>query len=223
MKCLKKAAIHDIGLSFTVPTDFQEIGSLSFLVTNDDRMFRRLLCVIGCAVVLAVIGVFYYAYLKPRSVEYQRMEGRIAQLETLMANPGEAARDYRELRSAVSLVQTQIAEVQSDYLEAVDPATVMQQLTSLAREQRLEVFDYDISAPKALDTHVQTEIELHCRGSYASICRFLDQAEQLTCVTKLSSLEIDSSGNSELYPVELTFVLYSKVESHDREDKRGVL
>ncbi len=80
-----------------------------------------------------------------------------------------------------------------------------------------------ILGTEVLPTHSQTEVDFRCLGSYASICRFLDQAEQLAKTTKLSKFQLGPASGFDQYPIQLTFVLYSDASKHDTKEKRGVL
>ena len=42
--------------------------------------------------------------------------------------------------------------------------------------------------------------------------------DELTRVAKISRLNVDSGANPDSYPVRVTFVLYSEVKTHDKNE-----
>ena len=72
-------------------------------------------------------------------------------------------------------------------------------------------------------THSRAEVTVTGNGSFASICKFLNEINQLARITKISSLALETSNESASYPLEVTFVLVYGIESNDTDRTGGVL
>lgn len=141
----------------------------------------------------------------------------------LLVKTGTEGSDYHRLHKQLEEMKETVAELHSQLSDHPSESATIADLSDLATKVGLVVLDYSIGSTESQQTYSQTEVEFRCHGSYASICKFVQQAEQLTKTTKLSKFELHSGENSHAYPIQLTFVLYSEGESHDTKEKRGVL
>ncbi len=173
--------------------------------------------------VALTIGAFYALVYQPLLSKQAGHVSRSEQLDLLLVKTGTEGAEYRRLRNQLSEMKASITKLHRHLSDHPSESTVIEELNGIAEDVGLEVLDYQIGLTEEQLSYSQTEIEFRCHGSYASICRFLQQAEQLTETTKLSKFELTSEVNSRGYPIQLTFILYSEGQSHDTKEKRGVL
>jgi Tfp pilus assembly protein PilO len=93
-------------------------------------------------------------------------------------------------------------------------------INQLAQALNMTVAECAAGAPQALPTHSVVEVTCRLSGSFASTSRFLAAVDQLPQIAKVSRLEMSTAGNSDAYPVELTFQLYYQAELNDTEKER---
>lgn len=177
----------------------------------------------GAAAVVLLVGCFYAVVFQPLDRRQDDSMTRLMQLDELLIRSGTEGREYRQLRDKLVDMQDSIAEVNLQLRDEQQEERVLADLNSIASSVGLEILEHQLGQSKMMSTHLEKEIELRCSGSYASICRFLEQAEKITKTTKLSRFELNEAKNSRSYPIQLTFVLYSRANSHDTKEKRGVL
>ncbi len=186
-------------------------------------MFVGLLHLSGVAVVVLTVGGFYALVYQPLQRKQAEHVSRTEQLDRLLVRTGTEGSEYRQLRNELSEMKESVEKLRLHLASHSSETGVIETLSGIAAEVDLEILDFQIGLTESLLTHSQTEVEFRCHGSYASICRFLEKAEQLTKTTKLSKFELQSEENSRGYPIQLTFVLYSEGQSHDTKEKRGTL
>jgi len=174
-------------------------------------------------VVTLTLGAFYALIYQPLQRKHAGHVSRTEQLDLLLVRTGTKGAEYRQLRNRLSEMKAKVTKLRSQLANHPSESKVIEELSDIADEVGLEVLDYQIGLKEEQQSFSQIEIEFRCHGSYASICQFLQQTEQLTETTKLSKFELNSEMNSRGYPIQLTFVLYSEGQSHDTKEKRGVL
>ncbi len=196
---------------------------MNLLTHQLNRMFAGSLHLTGVAGVVLCLGGFYALVFQPLRQSQADHVARVEQIDKLLVHTGTEENEHRQLRTQLREMKESVAKLHHQLASDASEASVIEDLSRLAADVDLEVLDYQIGLTQSLPTHSQTEIEFRCHGSYASICQFLQKAEQLTKTTKLSKFELNSGKNSDQYPIQLTFVLYSEGKSHDTKEKRGIL
>ena len=193
------------------------------IIPTNRRVFALSLHLVGALVVLGVIGVYYVGVYRPLQAKEAAYRNRTEQLDALSSQTGSEASQNRQLRGRLSEIETAVAQINAQLAaQTHDPAWV-ESITELASSVDLEISNYQIGVTETLPTHTQTAVDISCLGSYDSICRFLEKAEQLTKTTKLSKFKLGPAINLDRYPIQLTFVLYSEGQTHDTKEKRVVL
>lgn len=173
--------------------------------------------------VALALGGFYALVYQPMQRNREGHMSRSEQLDMLLIKTGTERAEYRRLRNQLSKMKESVDKIHRQLADRPSEATVIEDLSDIAADVGLEVLDYQIGLTEKQQPYSQTEVEFRCHGSYASICKFLDKAQQLTETTKLSKFELNSEKKSHGYPIQLTFVLYSEGQSHDTKEKRGFL
>ena len=196
---------------------------MNLMSKQQNWMFAWSMHLAGVTVIVLVLGGFYALIYQPLQRKQATHIDRTEQLEQLLSQSGTDGREYRQLRALLTKMQGSLADLRQEHNIDPQAETWIDSIRRVAAKADLKVLDSQIGETTTSPTHSQTEIEFRCLGSYASICQFLEQAEQLTRTVKLSNLELEAGEKSNEYPVQLTFVLYSKGKSHDTKEKRGVL
>lgn len=191
--------------------------------SRNNHLFTWTLHLAGVGVIALTLGGFCILVYQPLQAKRIHQAERSEQLDVLLVKTRTTGSEYRRLRSRLAEMQSSVAEMQSQLKQAPTEKERIQNISDIATNVGLKIQDYQIGLNQSLATHSQTEVEFQCVGSYASICKFLHQTEQLTRITKLSKFELNSTGNSDVYPIQITFVLYSGAQSNDTKERRGVL
>lgn len=190
---------------------------------QQSRYFGYSLHALGAAVTALTVGLFFALVYQPLVEKREQNVSRAEQIDRLLQSHSSEGSDYRRLRSQLEEMKGAVAELHSQLAQELSEEALLADISEIAAESDLQILDYQVGSPKSLLTHSITEIGFSCHGSYASICKFLEKAEQITKIAKLSKFELESSENSYSYPIQLTFVLYSEGKSNDTREKRGVL
>jgi len=196
---------------------------VNILSNQHNRVYAWTLHILGATAVTLILGAYYVLLYQP--LERQRAEAgdRIAHFDRELLRSGTEGREYRQLRDQLSEMTDSIAKMHVQLHAPQQEVAFVAELRSMADAVDLDIVNTQVGVTKTLSTHSQREVALDCHGSYASICQFLQQAEQFTKITKLSKFKLSATENSTRYPIQLTFVLYSEGNSHDTKQKRGVL
>ncbi len=187
------------------------------------RYFGLAMHAIGVAITAMLVGLFYMFVFKPLDNSKEQYISRTEQLGALLQSNASQGSEYRRLRAQLDEMKQSVAELHAQLAQEFTEESLLAKLGEIATESAVQILDHQIGQPQTLLTHSLTEVEFNCHGSYDSICRFLEQAEQITKIARLSKLELDPRDNSRSYPIQLTFVLYSEGKSNDKREKRGVL
>jgi Tfp pilus assembly protein PilO len=171
----------------------------------------------GVAVVLLAGVAFYTLVYCPLRGQMVADADRSAQLQLLLASSAEVQREQRPLREQLDKLLVKVAQVRSRLPQNLDAKEFASQVRLAAQESRLQVLDHQLAASQTGPGFSSTEIRFQLSGSFASICDFLKEVSQFTRVTEISQLNMQSTINSESYPIQVTFVLYYGAKSHDRE------
>ncbi len=192
---------------------------VSFIARQQNRWFSPLLHLAGAASCAVLVAIFYALVFQPLEQKARAQEARLELLDQLLLTSGAESIEYRDLRNQFEEMTNSVAEIHRQLAEQKTETAVIGEINNLASQAGLRVLDYQVGLAEGHPSHSKAEVEFRCLGSYASICHFLDKAEQLTKTTKLSKFELDSSENSTEYPVQLGFVLYSNGNSNDTSER----
>jgi Tfp pilus assembly protein PilO len=175
---------------------------------------------IGGATLLGAGLAFYLGFYVPAAADIQERNGRMEQLHLLMGTSEKVSRDYRALDERLTALRQSAASARKRMPRRTSTEAFIENITQLATVEGLEMELCSASGPQTLDTHTQVEVTCRLNGSYASVCRFLADVDQLSQISKVSSFQIDSTLNSGRYPIQLTFQLYYRAQLHDTEQRR---
>jgi len=177
----------------------------------------------GAAVIALVVTGFALIVYLPIASQHEGHGQRIEQLSQLLKQSRNVQKEHHRLRADLAEMQEAVAGVRSRLPEEALEAEFVIKASNLAKKAGLQVLDYRQHRGSTHTTHSKTEVRFNCRGSYASVCFFLKEVNQLTRLAKISKLDMQSAPDSESYPFRVTFDLYYGVKSFDTKEKQGVL
>ena len=175
--------------------------------------------VVGCMLVLAVVGISYGFGFATFADQQESHVARIGQLQALLHTAPEVHKlqqiQHEEL-DKLTLMTTAMRRRLPNKIQKQEFEKAIEQIAETVN-LTMEITNW--STPKVEATHASVEITIRGTGSFASTCEFLNEINQLARITKVSSLEVESAPDSSSYPIQITFVLVYGVESHDIEEK----
>jgi len=177
----------------------------------------------GFLAVALVLTVFYqlgYARLADQGEAYEK---RAEQLDQLLATSDAIRRKHQSLRQELNNLEQEAATMH----RRLPPDLQKEQFEGAVRKAADEVgFDFEKftwSTPNPTPSYSLAEVTVDGVGSFASICQFLSEINQLARITKISRLQLKSDPNSESYPFQVAFVLVCGIQSNDTNRKGDVL
>ena len=176
---------------------------------------------LGGVIMTAAALAFYFGFYEPASADMRTRSARMEQLHLLMTSSEKVAHDHRELQTRLEELQSAAGKARRRMPRRHSTQEFIESITQLAVANGLQVELCSAAAPESLKTHTRVEVGCRINGSFASVCRFLADVDQLSQVSRVTSFAIASSENSQAYPVQVTFQLYYRAEVNDTELRRG--
>jgi Tfp pilus assembly protein PilO len=177
----------------------------------------------GLACVAATLGAYGWFVIRPLVDHEQLCQQRIAQLEHLLDKTPKVRQENRAFRAELASLRHSVEETQRRLPRELGEREFVEEVRQVAARSGIEVGEYQMGLVTELESYSQAELSFQCKGSYASICQFLDEIDHLPRITEISNLQIESADNFHSYPVQVTFVLYFGGATHDRSMKGEVL
>ena len=168
----------------------------------------RIIHAVGLATMLATAYVAWLLVLGP--IEQRRMDcdNRFGELEPLLASSSEVEQHHRDLTEQRDEIEQRASAFRERIPDQPHEAEFLGQIAQLADRVGLQIRDYRPGTSSTCDSYSQMEVVLAGEGTYASICRFLDELGQLSRLTTVARLEITTQKGSDIYPVTMTLVIY---------------
>ena len=177
----------------------------------------------GVATLALVVGAYYFFVYQRLEIRQQSDSQRIDQLTTLLSESAPVQRENRDLRQELNALEASIAAIRERLPHEMRREDFTDELNRVARKVGLHVLELRWGTTEVTPSYTQAEVQLECDGTYASICRFLDEVSQLTRITDIAQLQLEADTESRNHPFQVTFVLYYGVDSHDSDKNKGVL
>jgi Tfp pilus assembly protein PilO len=177
----------------------------------------------GLVCVAASLAAYGWFVLKPLTEHEQLCQQRIYQLEEMLAKSPKVRQENRAFNAELASLRHTVEETQRRLPAELRENEFVDQVRQVAAKAGMEMGDHQLGLITALESYSQAELTFNCKGSYASICQFLDEIDHFARITEISSLRIESDDNFRTYPIQVTFVLYFGGATHDRSMKGDVL
>ncbi len=174
---------------------------------------------------IVVCGVvFYFVVYAPLESRREQDEERARHVQRLIEDADDVFAEHERMSAAVDKFADRAASVRRRIPDDPNETEFLKTVTQAAKDTGLEIRDYRRGRVEAKERHWQLEITVSGAGTYESICRFLDRIEAMPRITKVKTLAITSSAQSEVYPADITFVLYFGLQQESapaKEARRG--
>lgn len=177
----------------------------------------------GLACVIALLVAYGYLVGGPLVEHKQLCQQRISQLEQLLEKSPLVRQENATLRAELAALRKSVAETQGRLPSELHDREFVDEVHQAAVRAGVEVSAYHVGSVTERQSYSQAELTFDCRGSYASICKFLDEIDHFTRITEITNLQIDAGDNFRSYPLQVTFVLYFGKSTHDRSIRGNVL
>lgn len=177
----------------------------------------------GVATLALVVGAYYFFVYQHLEIRRQSDLQRIDLLTTLLSESTAVQSQNRDLQQELAALEASISAIRERLPHELRQTEFSDELNRVAQEVGLRVVELRWGKTDVTPSHTQAEVRLECDGSYASICRFLDEVSQLTRITDISQLQLETDPESKYRPFQVTFVLYYGVDSHDSNNKQSVM
>ncbi len=190
---------------------------------HHERQLGWALHAAGFVAVALVVGC-YCLFIHNRLVGQKEDDSaRIDHLQTLLRQSAQVQRENFALRKEFDSLQKSINHIRQRLPSDLNKDALADELLRVAQQVSLQVDNHHWGPPEAGEGHSHAEISLVCNGSFDSICRFLDEVNQLALITDVSKLRFGASNKDNRYPFQVTFVLYYGIDSHDTEKRKASL
>jgi len=174
----------------------------------------------GAVVALAIALVGYKFVYAAWGADVDDATHRIGQLRKLLTTSEQVAAEHLALTERTETLTKAVAETRRRLPKLAPASDFTNSVNQLAQALNMTVAECTAGAPQTLATHSTVEVTCRLNGSFASTCQYLAAIDQLPQVAKVSRLEMKTAGNSDAYPVQLTFQLYYQAELNDTEKER---
>jgi len=177
----------------------------------------------GVVIVEVVLGKYYLLVFCPISAQRKEHDRRIAEFTEVLKQSGEVQQRHESLRKELAELRSSVKFTHRRLVTNLREEDFLDEVRTIAENLDFELKDYRLGSKESMTKYSKAEISLQCSGSFAGICRFLYEIDQLSRITEISSLELESSTNFGGYPFQVSFVLYFGATSNDRSMKERVL
>lgn len=161
-----------------------------------------------------VIGtVFWFGYAVPLNAEKKIVRAEIKHTADRLADGLGIREEHQTLQEQVAANQQKIDRVRQRIPDRAEEAEFLRLVTDASDHSGLEIGSYSRGKESDEPEFSQLDINIQARGSFESICRFLDCMEQIPRVAKVTSLQLHGQDKSTEggYPLTITVRLYYAV------------
>jgi Tfp pilus assembly protein PilO len=197
--------------------------AMKYIDKDCEQSIGWALHVAGIATVALVVGAYYLFVYQQLETRKQSDLIRIDQLRTLLSKSATVQQENLGLQQELTSLQASISAIRQRLPHELQQSQFANELNRVAGEVGLQVLDLNWGVPEVTPSYTQAEVQIECDGSYDSICRFLNEVGQLTRITDITQLQLESVPESRNRPFGITFVLYYGVDSKDSDKNQGEL
>lgn len=173
----------------------------------------------GAVPAAVIITAFWFGYSVPLKTAKQDVRNQIQGITKQLAEGRGIRAKHRLLKEQLAANQNKIDLVRQRIPDQSEEAEFLRQVTDASVRSGVNIGTYSRGKETAKTQFSQLEIHIQARGTFASICRFLDQLEQIPRVTKVTSLQLDGVAADDGYPLSMTVRLYYGVHLTTPMDK----
>lgn len=180
---------------------------------------------LGLLVTMLAAGVFYVFGYQPLDGESASLQAQALMLDGLLNQATTIYAENSRLKTQVNEFERKAIAVLSRVPEEPREADFLAQVSELAQQTGLDILDYRPGILRPQTTYTEMEVKLVSKGTYASLCGFLEQIDRLPRLCRLMNLSIDAKASDGKYAMEMTLVIFfttgSKAPSNEAGNNHG--
>ncbi|MEZ6090886.1 MAG: type 4a pilus biogenesis protein PilO [Pirellulaceae bacterium] len=164
-------------------------------------------------VVLACFGLHILMF-RPSNAAMALQQKRLTQLRSIIDQKPQSVLDYQSAMEQSKELKLRVAQFRKRLPKQPDVNQLLNELSSTARRLDLKVLAIQPTQQTSGELASAQHVKLRISGTYASVCRLLDQLRELHSVTWVIGIKMSSDAiGSQLQPVELDMALLFAPES----------
>ena len=188
-----------------------------------DELTGWALHAVGGLLIMLVVGASYVFGFNQFASQHESHAARTEQLNTLLQTAAEVHKQHQLQQEEFDQLNELATTMRSRLPSSPEKKPFETKLKELAKQVDLDLQKIKWSSAISEETYFSIEATVSGSGSYASICKFLNEVSQLTRITKVSKLHIETRQVPASYPFNVTFTLVYGVQSHDTQERGGAL
>jgi len=187
------------------------------------RVFNHCAGTAGVVVTSLIAFCAWLCVIKPIDAAIEWDRTRQMGAHKCLDNRDDIAGEAARLRIERSGFESRLKELLDGIPESVQDSQFLGQVATLARDSELLLEQFRPGTIEKSGDYQQLEIELTASGTHASICRFLDGLQNLPRLCRVPELDIEASGEEQVFPVRLkVLVFFAPDESESNEKQEAV-
>jgi len=196
---------------------------MKFIDKDGEHSIGWALHAAGAATVALVIGIYYCFVVQSLAIRQESDTRRTDQLTLLLSESAAVQHENHNLQQELDALEASVAAIRERLPHELRQEEFAADLSRVAESVGLHLEELRWGAPEVTPSYTQAEIQVDCTGSYASICRFLDEVGRLTRITDIAQLRMEADSESPSHTFQVSFVLYYGVDARDSDKNEGVL
>jgi Tfp pilus assembly protein PilO len=201
------------------------VATMNHILDAQTRRFGRVLHYSGVLATVIGMTASYSLLHAPLIRETARTEEKIQELALSVQNTQAIRKQHQIVSERLATAKESIATVRERVPQNMEAADFLDEVSRIAAEEEMSIKEYSNGKAVASTGYMQLEVNLSGRGSYASICSFIDRISKLKRLSKVQNLTLTASGSAAEYPLTATLIIYYGLHGADdtsaQEVKRG--
>ncbi len=195
------------------------------VIDDETRRFGRLLHYAGVLATVMCTTAGYSFLHAPAVREITEASARIDELLQSVRNGPVMRAQHQVVTEKLREVTTRIASVQHKVPRDADAGEFLKDVTQLAGAGQLSLKDFHPEKPELKQGYAEMQVTLRGKGSFSSICTFVDRLSKLSRLSKIKDLTLSAENDASEYPMTATLVIYfglkGKDAASDQEGRSG--
>ena len=179
----------------------------------------------AAGLLIAVAGVMLaVAFIyRPMVADLGSLEYQSSDLSQFLSTADDIESVNRQLSGELSEMEARLVSLKEQIPDSPCEADFLAQLTELAQQTGLNIRDYRPGSIVQKENYKALEVKLSAEGTYPSICRALDQLQNLPRLCRITNLKVAApNASTKKYPLEMTLQIYfAPLEEFASEDSEG--
>lgn len=172
------------------------------------KLFKVLAHVGGCCAILLAVAIYYGLVSRPLLMQQEATLATNARLERGLTGSLDVRRDHLRMRRRLDDLNNLVQQSRQRAPERSPESTFLREVTQIARAEGLEIVDFRRSGLRQSAAHSEVTMTLNGSGSYAAVCRLVDQINSFSYAAVVKRMDFSSSHDSGRHPFEIAYTLY---------------